>query len=93
MRKDKSLSVFELYAYCLMPNHLHLLVREGMESEPIDRIMRRLGTWYVCRFNRAVSEGALCKSTLQQMRKAGASLNQIVRLIGTIIAIVRKAVE
>ena len=48
LRKYKDLCGFQLFAYCLMPNHLHLL-REGKESEPIDKIMRRLGTWYVFR--------------------------------------------
>jgi putative transposase len=52
LRKYKSLSGFHLYAWCLMPNHLHLLFREGRESEPIDKVMRRLGTWYVYRYNR-----------------------------------------
>ena len=52
LRKYKDLCGFQLFAYCLMPNHLHLLLREGKESEPIDKIMRRLGTWYVYRYNR-----------------------------------------
>ena len=52
LRKYKSLSHFELFAWCLMPNHLHLLLREGAEGEPVDKIMRRLGTWYVYRYNR-----------------------------------------
>ena len=52
MQKYKNLSHFELFAWCLMPNHLHLLLRESAEGEPIDKIMRRLGTWYVYRYNR-----------------------------------------
>ena len=35
-----------------MPNHLHLLMREGGDEEPIGKVMRRLGTWYVYRCNR-----------------------------------------
>ena len=38
MRKYKKLSGFQLYAWGLMPNPLHLLLREGNESEPIDKI-------------------------------------------------------
>ena len=50
--KYNALSGFQLYAWWLMPNDLHLLLREGKESEPIEKIMRRLGTWYVYRYNR-----------------------------------------
>ena len=50
--KYKALSGFQVYAWCLMPNHLHLLLRESKESEPIEKIMRRLGTWYVYHCNR-----------------------------------------
>lgn len=35
-----------------MPNHLHLLLREGGDEEPIGKVMCRLGTWYVYRYNR-----------------------------------------
>ena len=52
LRKYQSLSNFVLFAYCLMPNHLHLLLRADAHSEPIGKIMRRLGTWYVYRYNR-----------------------------------------
>jgi len=41
LRKYKSLSGSAPNAYCLMPRHLRLLLREGKESEPIDMIMRR----------------------------------------------------
>lgn len=40
---------FELYAYCLMPNHIHLLIKEG--SEPIADTFRRMGSKYVLWFN------------------------------------------
>ena len=81
-----------MFVCCLMPSHLRLLVREGTLSEPIDGIMHRLGTWYAYRFNRAVSEVDHFLSTLQRMRIAGASLNQIVRLTCTSREIVRKVV-
>ena len=41
---------FKLYAYCLMGNHFHLLIKEGEEA--IDRIFRRLGASYVHYYNR-----------------------------------------
>ena len=40
---------FELYAYCLMPNHIHLLIKEG--TEPIADTFRRIGSKYVLWFN------------------------------------------
>ena len=40
-----------LYAYCLMPNHVHLLVEQGGEY-PLSRYMHRLQTAYTQYFNR-----------------------------------------
>ena len=37
------------YAWCLMPNHFHLLVRTG--REPISKSMKKLLTGYVVNFN------------------------------------------
>lgn len=39
-----------LYAWCLMPNHFHLLVRTT--DRPLARNMRRLMTGYAAGFNR-----------------------------------------
>ena len=44
LHKYKDLCGFQLFAWCLMPNHLHLQLRESKESEPIDKIMRRLSS-------------------------------------------------
>ena len=47
-----------LYAYCLMGNHVHLLLREG--KEPLENIFRRLGSKYVYWYNSKYErEGAL----------------------------------
>ena len=40
---------FELLAYCLMVNHVHLLIREGEMS--LDAIFRRISTTYALYFN------------------------------------------
>ncbi|NCB53035.1 MAG: transposase [Clostridia bacterium] len=40
----------KLYAYCLMSNHVHLLVRET--DKPLSEFMKKLGTSYSYRFNR-----------------------------------------
>lgn len=40
---------FEIYAYCLMNNHIHLLVRE--KEVEISKILKKIGTSYVYYFN------------------------------------------
>ena len=40
---------FELYAWCLMPNHIHLLMKEGCDS--LNTVFRRLGTSFVYWYN------------------------------------------
>ncbi|WP_242846912.1 transposase [Clostridium aceticum] len=32
---------YKIYAYCVMDNHLHLLLKE--KEEPLEQIMRRIG--------------------------------------------------
>ncbi|HOB11760.1 MAG TPA: transposase [Syntrophomonadaceae bacterium] len=41
---------YKIYGYCLMNNHVHLLVHEGKDS--ISRIMSRIGTSYAWWYNR-----------------------------------------
>lgn len=50
IEKKKSESQFELYGYCLMSNHVHILVCE--KSDNISRIMSRIGTSYAWWYNR-----------------------------------------
>lgn len=45
----KQLSRFKLYAYCLMGNHVHLLI--NAKEDPLEIIMRRLGAKYVYWYN------------------------------------------
>ena len=45
----KKLSGFKLYAYCLMGNHIHMLIEEG--EEPISNVFRRIGSRYVFWYN------------------------------------------
>jgi REP element-mobilizing transposase RayT len=40
---------FKVFAYCLMPNHVHMLIK--VTDEPLSQIMRRLGAKYVRWFN------------------------------------------
>ena len=46
----KKKNEYTLYAYCLMNNHLHLLLKE--EEDNISRIMRRINTAYAYYFNK-----------------------------------------
>lgn len=45
----KKISGYELYAYCLMGNHVHLLIKEGKEE--LDQVFRRIGARYVYWYN------------------------------------------
>lgn len=46
---SKEKSGFQLYAYCLMNNHVHLLLK--VENDPLDIIMKRIGSNYVYWYN------------------------------------------
>lgn len=50
LRECKEISGFTLYAYCLMSNHVHLLIKAG--EEPLDLVMKRIGTRYAAWFNK-----------------------------------------
>lgn len=45
----KKISAFRLFAYCLMDNHIHLLLQQG--KEPIEQIIKRIGARYVYWYN------------------------------------------
>ncbi len=45
----KEVSEYKLLAYCLMGNHIHLLLK--VEKEPIEQIFRRVGTKFVYWYN------------------------------------------
>jgi putative transposase len=49
LEMTKKISKFELYGYCLMNNHVHLLIHENKES--ISNIMKRLGARYAYYYN------------------------------------------
>ncbi|HEX3029848.1 MAG TPA: transposase [Clostridia bacterium] len=50
LQKYKDVCGYKLYAYCLMGNHLHLLLMEG--NEPLEQVMRRVCGSYVLWYNR-----------------------------------------
>ncbi len=47
---DKKEKKFKIYAYCLMDNHVHLLINQ--EEDTVSRIMKRIGTSYAYYFNK-----------------------------------------
>ena len=47
----KDVSQFELFAYCLMENHVHMLIRPS-DQEPLSTVFRRVGIRYASWFNR-----------------------------------------
>lgn len=50
LNKYKDICDYELYTYCLMENHVHLLLKEGKEE--IGDTMRRIGSSYVLWYNK-----------------------------------------
>lgn len=46
----KSQGEYTLYGYCLMDNHVHLLIKEGID--PLHRSMKRIGISYSYYFNK-----------------------------------------
>jgi REP element-mobilizing transposase RayT len=49
LKKYKEESGYKIYAYCLMGNHIHILVKE--EKEDLSIAMRRIGASYVYWYN------------------------------------------
>jgi putative transposase len=49
LEKYKEISGYWIFAYCLMGNHIHLLLKEGLE--PLEQIMRRICGSYVYWYN------------------------------------------
>ena len=49
LKDCKAVSEYKLFAYCLLGNHIHLLVQEGKEA--IEQVMKRLATRFVYWYN------------------------------------------
>lgn len=49
LKETKAVSEYKLYAYCLMGNHIHLLIKE--EKEPLEQIFKRIGGKFVYWYN------------------------------------------
>jgi putative transposase len=49
LKECKTLSEYKIYGYCLMGNHIHLLLKE--EKEGLEQIFKRIGARYVYYYN------------------------------------------
>jgi REP element-mobilizing transposase RayT len=49
MADCKVISGYKLYGYCLMSNHVHILIK--IEKEPIEQVFKRIGARYVHWYN------------------------------------------
>ncbi len=49
LKETKTVSEYKLFAYCLMGNHIHLLIKE--EKEPLEQIFKRIGGKFVYWYN------------------------------------------
>ena len=49
LEECKAISEFDIFAYCLMSNHIHLLLQEN--KEPIELVMKRIATRFVYWYN------------------------------------------
>ena len=49
LKDCKDISKFDLFAYCLMGNHIHLLIKEGTET--LDQIFKRICVRFVYWYN------------------------------------------
>lgn len=49
LREYKERCGFELYGFCLMSNHIHLLIKTG--EEPLESIFKKIGSKYVYWYN------------------------------------------
>jgi putative transposase len=49
LKECKEISKYKIFAYCLMNNHVHLLLK--VEEEPLELIFKRIGVRYVFWYN------------------------------------------
>ena len=54
MRDCKEICQYDVYAYCIMGNHIHLLIKEGTETleQVFKRICGRFVYWYNIKYRR-----------------------------------------
>lgn len=50
--RKKEAAVSRLFAYCVMDNHVHLVIQELENGQPLDTLMKRIGVSYAIYFNK-----------------------------------------
>ncbi len=50
LKDNKMISDCKIFAFCLMPNHVHILIK--IENDPLDVIMKRVVGRYACWYNK-----------------------------------------
>lgn len=61
LQRYRNICKYRLYAYCLMGNHLHLLLME--DTEPLGNVMRRICSSYVLWYNKNMIGQGICFRT------------------------------
>jgi len=61
MASCKEKSKFELYAWCLMGNHIHLMIKEA--EEPLSLIIKRIGSSFCFGTTKSMIVWAICSKT------------------------------
>ena len=79
--EGESVPSCKVYAYCLLPTHVHLLIKEGVED--ISMIMKRIGSSYVHYFNRKYGiDGTLFKGRFKsEPVDDEARINEVARFV------------
>ena len=54
LRRSKQKYHFQLISYCIMPNHIHLVIRTTKEGAPISRIMQYIKSRFAELYNKIV---------------------------------------
>jgi putative transposase len=52
MLQKKEAAGSHLYAYCIMDNHVHMVIRELENGQPLETLMKRIGVTYALYFNK-----------------------------------------
>ncbi len=67
----------ELLAYCLMPNHFHMLIYMNEDTKAISELLRRISTCYATYFNKKYERvGSLFQGTFKASRVSSDSYIQ-----------------
>ena len=89
LKKYKEVCEFKLYAYCLMDNHVHLLIEQT--TTELETIMKRIEVKFVKWYNRKYERigylfqhlnRTLRNQYLQKLHYTGISIRQLSRLTG-----------